>query len=140
MWKNVLGVAVGLVIGLIMLLLVEYAAQLLFPPDGGLDLDDPAVLKELHENQPIPKLLVMVAAWALGATVGGWICCELGGTRRVQAALVVGLLLQLISIRLFTTLRHPAWMVVATQLVILPAAYGGTRLTLLIENWHRRRS
>ncbi len=137
MLKNVLGVVVGLFIGLVMLGSIEYAAQLIFPPPPGLDLNDSAVAQDLIKNLPIPKLLLFVVARSLGALAGGWVCCELAGSQRIKAALVVGLLIQLLSIWGLVKVSHPLWFVIVTQLVILPSAYGGTRITLFIENWYR---
>ena len=137
MLKNVLGVGLGLFIGLVMLGFIEFTGQLVFAPTEGVDINDPAAMKELQANQPVPKLVVLLAAWSLGALAGGWVCCELAGAQRIKAALVVGLLLQLISIRVLMKVPHPLWFVIATQVVILPSAYGGTRITLFIENWYR---
>ncbi len=137
MLKNVLGVVVGLFIGLVMLGFIEFVGQLVFAPKEGVDINDPVAMQELQTNQPIPKLVVLLAAWSLGAVAGGWVCCELAGPQRIKAALVVGFLLQLISIRVFMKVPHPLWFVIVTQLVILPSAFGGTRITLFIENWYR---
>ena len=137
MLKNVFGVGLGLFIGLVMLGFIEFAGQLVFAPKEGVDINDPGAMKELQANQPIPKLVVLLAAWSLGALAGGWVCCELAGPQRIKAALVVGFILQLVSIRVFMKVPHPVWFVIATQLVILPSAYGGTRITLFIENWYR---
>ncbi len=137
MLKNVLGVAVGLFIGLVMLGFIEFVGQLVFAPKEGVDINDPVAMRELQANQPIPKLVVLLAAWSLGALAGGWVCCELAGPQRIKAALVVGFLIQLVSIRVFMKVPHPVWLVIATQLIILPSAYAGTRITLFLENWHR---
>lgn len=137
MLKNVLGVIVGLFIGLVMLGVVEFAAQLVFAPKEGLDINDPVAMKALQENQPGPKLVMLLAAWVLGPLAGAWVACELGDHRRVKAGMVVGLLMQLIGIRVMITVSHPLWFAIISQLVVLPCAYGGTRITLFIEDWYR---
>ena len=92
---------------------------------------------EEDQSDLVLLIVVLLAAWSLGAVAGGWVCCELAGPQRIKAALVVGFLLQLISIRVFMKVPHPLWFVIVTQLVILPSAFGGTRITLFIENWYR---
>jgi hypothetical protein len=137
MLKNVLGVIVGLFVGLVMLGLVEFAAQLLFAPKEGLDINDPVAMKTLQENQPGPKLVMMLFAWVLGPLAGAWVACELGDHHRVKAGMAVGVIMLLMGIRVVMGVKHPLWFSVLSQLVVLPSAYAGTRITLFIEGWHR---
>lgn len=137
MLKNVLGVIVGLFVGLVMLGVIEFAAQLLFAPKAGIDLNDPVAMKAYEENQPGPKLVMMLFAWVLGPVAGGWVACELGDHRRVKAGMAVGVLMLLIGIRAMMNGSNPLWFAILSQLVVLPCAYGGTRITLFIEDWYR---
>ena len=121
MLRAIIGTVVGCVVAIAVITGVEMAGAALFPR-GDADLRDPEGMKALVAGMPMAAKLMVLAAWWLGAAVGGWVANRVG--RTTWPALVVGLVIAAAVVANVMMLPHPLWMQIAG--VLGPLAIGGT--------------
>lgn len=81
-------------------------------------------------DMPIGALVVVVAAWALGAALGAFAACRVGGANFVPLSIAVAALsVAFVSINLIA-IPHPMWMNVAGVALPPAAALAVGRLAL----------
>jgi MFS-type transporter involved in bile tolerance (Atg22 family) len=118
--RGILGVVAGTIAGGIVVALIELAGHAAFPMRSGADI---------HNLQPgdisTPGFLAVLAAWALGSLIAGWVAAALGGR---PAALIVGLILLAGGLANLISIPSPLWFWIAGLLVFIPFALLGARL------------
>ena len=115
------GVAAGIAIAIVMMMIVEVIGNQLYPPPR-LDLNNPNAPAAL----PLANQLFPLAGWFLAALAGGWLAIQL--SRRdwtswlVAASVVAGQLLD------YLLGRHPVWLMIVGPLAPLAAAWIAQKL------------
>lgn len=104
--KAILGTVAGVIVGGIMVGFSEKIGHSFYPPPGGLDFNDPVVLKELIATLPVGAFLFVLLAYGLGA-IAGTITGGLIGGRK--AAVIVGAILCLFGFMALLMIPHPIW-------------------------------
>ena len=121
MIRKLSGVAVGIAVAIVLMMVVEAAGNALFPPPA-LDLNNPNAPAAL----PFANQLSPILGWFLASLVGGWIAIRM--SRRdwtswlVAASVLAGELLD------FALGRHSAWVMIAGVLVPLLGAWLAQKL------------
>ncbi|MDZ4115316.1 MAG: hypothetical protein U1C54_04795 [Xanthomonadaceae bacterium] len=77
---------------------------------------------------PIGALVVVIAGWALGSVVGGWLAAKLAPRSPVAHALVLGGVLTLAGIANNMMIPPPMWFWLGSLAVLIPGCYFGARL------------
>ncbi|MET0654670.1 MAG: hypothetical protein ABWY94_03745, partial [Pseudoxanthomonas sp.] len=101
---------------------IEFASHVVFPPPAGLDPMQPADLEKILAASPVAALAMVVAAWALGAFVGGWVAARIANHPRVAAALVALAVMGGVAGMIAAMPQHPVWMSTLGLLLPIPAA------------------
>ena len=125
--RTIVAILLGIVLGTLAIALVEQIGHQVYPPPEGLDLNDPTAVAELIASAPVGALLFVLAAWVIGATVGGWLSVRLGGAVP-RSPFVVGLVLLAFGLANMLMIPHPTWFFILGVIVFLPAALLGGRL------------
>ena len=115
------GVAAGVAIAIVLMMVVEAIGNALFPTPA-IDLNDPNAPQAL----PLANQLFPILGWFLGTLVGGWFAIRLSGRDwtvwLIAASVLVGELLD------YLLGRHNAWVMIAGILAPLVAAWAAQKL------------
>lgn len=128
MGRTILAVLAGVVVAWLTIMLCEFAGASVHPPPPGIDLRDPGQLAGYVAAAPAAAMACIVAGWALGSVLGGWVAARIARRYRSAAALLVGAVVLAGVIANAVMIPHPAWMTVFGVLLPLPAAWLGARL------------
>ena len=136
MGRTILGAALGLVTAFLTIMLIEYFGHMLYPPPPGLNPMDTAQMASILQSQPLPALLIVVAAWTLGAFEGGLVAALIAREQRpTLAALVPAVLVVAGVVGMIVQMPgHPMWMAVAGLLLPIPAALAGAKLAARLRH------
>ena len=101
------GIAAGIAVAIVVMVLIEAVGNQIAPPPMGLDLERP----DAAVRMPFETLIFPVAGWFLGPLVGGILAVRVSGRRwaswPVAGAVLIGAILQ------FAMAGHPLWMIAA---------------------------
>jgi hypothetical protein len=128
MLKSVGAVLAGIVVSQLVILLTEYLGSVLFPPPAGVDLTNPAAMRAFVEQLPAMALVLVLAGWAVGSFIGGWLTARLAPGAPIVHALIVGCLGTAAAVVNVMTIPHPAWFSVLGPLLFIPAALLGASM------------
>src|SRR5262245_46908452 len=99
-WRTILGVVGGLLLGLLFLGGAELVNYLLYPPPEGVDwVNDHKGAEEYINSLPLTAFLIWLGGHAVGSLLGGWFAALVGGRSKMLHALIVGLLFLLAGMR-----------------------------------------
>jgi len=128
--RKFLGVVVGIVVAMLTITLVEFVGHAVYPPPPGLDLTTPEAMATYVTALPVGAMLFIVAAWFLGALVGGWTALRISGW--AVATWIVAAVIAAGGIYNATQIPAPLWMQLST--VLAPALGGWAALHI---RWRR---
>ncbi len=131
MIKNILVTLAGAVTATVTIFAIEAFSHQLYPAPPGLDANDMDGLKTYVAGLPITAFLLLIAAWALGSLLGGFVIGKLApdpSSRRM--AYIAGVALTISSILNFMQIPHPIWVMVIGVLVFIPSVIMGHKLAL----------
>jgi hypothetical protein len=126
--RSVLGVLAGILLGMVLMMGIEFVGHLLYPLPPGVDASDFEALKALLPTLPVGALLLVLLGWTVAPLAGGFAAAWVARRAPVAHALVVGLFFLAGGIAMLVMMPHPLWFAVAGVAVFLPAAYAGSRL------------
>ena len=121
MVRNLAGLAAGLAVALIAIVLVEAIGHQLFPAPPGYDMSQGSSLA-----LPFETLVWPVIGWLLGALAGSWVALRISATRWTGWA-IAGFVLAG-TIFNFALITHPVWMMAAGALGPLLGGWIAQRL------------
>jgi hypothetical protein len=129
MVRTLAGVAAGIAIAIILMMLTEALGNALFPPPA-LDLNNP----EAPSALPFANQLFPILGWFIASLAGGWLAIQISSRERtawlVAASVLVGELLD------FSLGHHAVWVMIVGVLAPLLAA----RLAQKLPRWRERLS
>jgi hypothetical protein len=115
MLRLILGPIAGVVAAVIIVMAIETAGHLLFPPPPGTNLADPEALAAIIDQLAAGALISVMLAWIAGAFGGGAVATMIA--RRAWAAWIVGAIMLAGGLWSMIVIPHPLWM----QAGLLPA-------------------
>ena len=128
MLRTLLAVIAGVVTALLLMFALEAAGLMLFPPPGGLQINNEADLALLVEMSSTGKKTWVVFGWALASLVGGWVAARTSRLHPRGAALAVATLVVIGVVMNAMAIPHPLWMNALGLLLPVPMALLGARL------------
>jgi hypothetical protein len=121
MIRTLAGVAAGIALAIVLMMLVEALGNMMFPPPA-LDLNNPNAPAIL----PLPNQLFPVLGWFLAALCGGWLALQVSARAwtswLVAASVLVGEILD------FALGRHAVWVMIAGIVAPLLGAWLAQKL------------
>lgn len=130
MGRTILGAVVGLVVAVLTIMLVEFAGHQAYPPPPGLNPMVTEDMAKILQTLPLGAMLLVVAAWVIGAFDGGFVAAWIArGNRPRVAAMVPALMVMAGVVAMVVQMpEHLNWMAIAGLLVPIPAAMAGALL------------
>lgn len=122
MLRSILGVVFGIALGAVAVAFVQRIGQLAYPAPKGVDLKDPAQLREVMRAIPLGAKAFVIGSWGAGslaAAAGALLVAR----RWAPAAWVASGTLFAMAGMTMIEIPHPAWMVAAAAPVFAAGAY-----------------
>lgn len=131
MLKLFLGIAAGIIVAFAAVAIAESLGHQLYPLSSSIDPRDVAELAGAMDAVPFGAKAVVLAAWFLGALIGGYLANRIAD--RAIAGWIVAAAVALSGVATMLVIPHPMWMWAGG--VLLPVAAGwlsqqGARVTL----------
>ena len=126
--RNIVSVGAGVFAGVILLVLLQTANGMAFPPPPGTDPNDPESMRRAMAAMTTAAYVGLVAGYLVATTVACTIAARLAGTAPALRARLVGLAFIVAGIMNFRAIPHPMWVVVATLSSFVIAMALGPRL------------
>lgn len=122
----------GIVTAFLFVMGIEAAGHTLYPPPAGLDVSNPAAIREYMKVIPPGALLFVLASWLVAPFAGGVVAARIAGSRPMLFAGLVGALVLAATVANLVMIPHPAWMAVAAvagipTMAVLAARTGARR-------------
>ena len=121
MLRTLMGLAAGLAVAIVTIIIVEAIGNQLFPPPRGFDM-----AQSTAETLPTETLMWPVIGWFLGSLAGSAIAVHLSGERWAGWAIVA--LVLAATIFNFALITHPVWMMVAGPLAAVIGGWLGQQV------------
>ena len=133
MGRTIGAVVAGVISAWVVIMLFEFGGASVYSPPPGSDLGDPEQLREYIAAAPATAMALVLAGWAVGAFLGGWVAAKLSHRHRLGAALAVGAVVLAGVVANAMMIPHPPWFTVLGLLLPLPAAWLAARLVPRVE-------
>ena len=129
MGRAILGVLAGLATMFLVIMGIEYAGHMVYPPPPGLNPMVTEDLSAIMAVQPVAAKAFVVMAWVVGAFAGGWVAAKISRKYPRAAAVIVALMVVAGVVGMILQLPdHPRWMAALGLLLPIPAALLGAKL------------
>lgn len=122
--RATLAVVAGFVLANVVFIAVEWSTP--YHPPADMDFNDGPKMKAWVDSLPVEALYRVIAGYAIGAFLGGWLTNRLARPTAYRPALVTGMALFFASFFNLATIPHPEWfMWTATTTLVVFAWLGG---------------
>jgi hypothetical protein len=128
MMRSLLTVISGLVSGMLAGRFVLFLGRNVAPPPADLNPGDLEAVKRFVAAAPTDYFVLLLAAWAVGAFVGGLVAGLLAPNHRVWHAVAVGMVQAAVAAVQLLAIPHPPWVVMSALALFVPIAWLGGRL------------
>lgn len=125
MLRTVLAVVVGLMAAFLIISGVEWLSSLRYPLPKGLDIANHQAMTEYVSHLPKGALINVLAGWALGSIVCGFLIRIISKSSGKTAAYLAGLLLMTTGIVNIFMYPHPLWFIVIGVVLFIPCTLLG---------------
>ncbi len=123
MIRNILAIAVAIVVAFVTIMLVEKLGHIVYPPPEDIDFGEPAEVREFIGSLPVGAILFVGAAWAIGTFVGSISGALIGTNKSYIYSVVVGGLVLAGAITNLIIIPHPIWFTIAAPIAVIAAAF-----------------
>lgn len=131
-----LAVALGLFVGIVLIVLSEQISGLIYPMPADIDPTNMDAINGFMRNgASIEMFWVVLLGYAFGTFAGGFTASwfEKLQTVRLRAALITGGILMAFGLMNLFVIYHPIWFWISSLLIYLPAAWLGGQLAMRIK-------
>lgn len=125
MWRRLLAVVIGFLVGAIVVGVVEGIGHMIWPPPAGVDASSHEAMANLMPLIPLGAKIAVVVAWALGSFCGGYAAAKTARDGKIVVAVVVGAIFLCAAGYSLYAIPHPVWMAAAGLLLPVPLAWFG---------------
>lgn len=126
--RSVVGVLAGIAVAMFVIAGIEYMGSLAYPPPEGLDPSNSEDRRRMIEAAPTGALLIVVAAYAIGTFIGGYVAARFARRMPNLHAAVVATVIIAGTAWNLASYQHPAWFWGASIAAIAFAGIGAGRL------------
>jgi hypothetical protein len=119
--RSIFAVLTGLIVAMVILLVVEFASNLVFP------LPPDIVLTGSTGQVPLGAMIMVLVGWAAGSFIGAWLAGRMAGRAPMVHGMIVALLLLTAGITNLMAFPHPIWMWVLGIAAFVGLGYAGAR-------------
>lgn len=108
--KSVVAILMGLFAGVIVIYLIESISHQIYPMPNGLKIENKQALEEWMNTLPAGANFLVLVAWLLGSTVGGFVASYMDRANAKTSTIGVGIFLLIATLMNLYLIPHPAWM------------------------------
>ena len=123
MLRNVGAALAGVVTAFVLVMLVEKAGHLLYPPPANLDHTDVDAMETYIATLPFLALLFPMIAWVVGAFTGTLVASKVGTANPLFFTAIVGGLVLAATITNLIVIPHPLWYSIVALIAIAASAW-----------------
>ncbi len=128
MGRSIAAVVVGLMAGLVVMALLQWAGMQIYPEPPGRDSQDAEVMAAALESQPVGAFFMVLMAWFFGTVDAAILAAWLAPDKPWRhVAVVSGFLFALVLLYL-ASVPSPSWFVLVALLIILVAVLLGGKI------------
>ncbi len=125
MIRSIVSILVALFSAVIIIFLVEYLSQRLYPMPESLDYNDYEALSSWIKTLPVSAMIIVILGWFVGSFTGAYIVSRMDELSAIRSTAVVGTLLLVSTIINLVQIPHPNWMWIGGVVSILCGTYLG---------------
>lgn len=122
MLRTILGVALGLIVGLLVIFTVEGVGHTLFPPDAAVNLTDPDQMAQIMSHVSREAKIMILLAWTLGLLFAAGAANLVAG-RRALAGRITTILLLAFGVWTMVVTSYPLWLTASSMIGGLLGAF-----------------
>ncbi len=126
--RNTFAAMVGAVTGVVLISMLQIFSQRLYPLPAGLDPANKEAMGEFIRTLPATAMLLVLASYAIGVTVGAWLAGKLSHNADRRQAVMVTILFVAASVMNLLAFPHPLWFWVANFAVVIGGGWLAVRL------------
>lgn len=126
--RNILALLAAVFAGGLVIMLVQSINAKLYPPPPGLDYRNAEQMKAYAATLPAGAFAVVLLSYLLGISAAVFLATRLSGNAHRRQGIIVALFFAAASIINLVSLPHPTWFWVGNVIVLLLAAWIGTKL------------
>lgn len=129
-YRNILAVVIGIVVGVIVNLGIISLSGSLVPLPEGMNFEDPDSLKANLSRLSMSHYLFPILAHALGTLVGSYATARFAATHQRNLALLIGIFFLIGGVANWKMIPAPTWVIITDLfLAYLPMSWLGFRLS-----------
>ena len=125
MWRSVLGVIVGLVVGGVAAFAIELPALIMHPLPQGIRTNDRAAMAEHVGKLPTTVFTAVALAWTVAPLVAAFVAALIVRRQVMTHAIVLGVIFLTMDVMNLRSIPSPWWLNVVGIVAPLPAAILG---------------
>jgi hypothetical protein len=129
-----LSLIIGVLVGVIIILMMEFIGQLAFPIPPNFDVSSTENLSEYIKEAPLGALLFVIFGWATGSFGGGFMAALIAKEDLLRRSILTGIVLMAMGLANLLSIPHPFWFWILGLSVFLPFAYWGGKIVEKYRN------
>jgi hypothetical protein len=111
MWRSILGIVAGILVGGIVVGVLEIPGMLMHPLPPGTDTSDWDAIKAHAAKAPTAAHVGLGIAWTVGPLVGAWLAAFIARRAFLAHAAIVGTFFLAMNVLNIRSLPHHGWLV-----------------------------
>src|SRR5262245_24164429 len=128
MWRSILAIIVGIIVGGIVVAIIEIPGNRLHPLPTGTDMSDWNAIRSHAGKAPLAAMVGVAIAWTVGPLVGACVAAFIAGRSFLVHGMIVGLIFLLLDLMMISSLPHPLWLTIVGIVAPLISSYIGATL------------
>lgn len=123
MFRNVGAALAGVATAFVLVMAIEKAGHMIYPPPADLDYSDPGVMETYIATLPFLALLFPMIAWVSATFAGSLVASKIGTANPLIFAAIVGGLVLAATIANLILIPHPLWFSIVSVAAIAASAW-----------------
>lgn len=126
--RSALVLLAGVIVAVIVVVLMDGLVGRVYAFPAGTDLNDPESMRRAVAALPIAAFVLLVVGWALAAGAGAYVAARFAAHASAAHGLIVALFVLVATVANLAKIPHPAWLWLATIILVPAAGWTATRL------------
>jgi hypothetical protein len=128
MIRSALVLLAGVVAALFVVILMDTMAGNIWALPAGTDPNNPDSMRQAVATLPVAAFLLLLVGWVLASGIGSYVAARLAMHSRATHGLIVALFVLVATVGNLAKFPHPAWLWVASIILIPAAGWAATKL------------
>jgi hypothetical protein len=128
MIRSALVLLAGVVAALFVVILMDTMAGNIWALPAGTDPNNPDSMRQAVATLPVAAFLLLLVGWVLASGIGSYVAARFATHARATHGLIVALFVLVATVGNLAKFPHPAWLWVASIILIPAAGWAATKL------------